>query len=196
MKNTLCWKARWEAKAKVATIITVAAAGSLLLGCILLAPANAQVGICDDDVYAEIDGSTVRLYHDGSEYNCCPDHFDYDVDISAELILVTEHEVLLEPCDCICCFDLGVEIEDVPAGTYNLIFSWIDYGTYEWLEWPLQVTVPDIGQGGLLIVGAVLQSDCYWETTSVTEPPGDPAAEPSLEPRRFGSWTQIKTLYR
>lgn len=163
------------------------------LACLVSAtPVAAQYLYCEDDFYAVADGSTVKVYHDGAEYNCCPDPFTYEVVFDDFQIHVTETENLSEPCDCICCFDVGVEIEDVSPGTYEVIFSWFDYGPYEWLVQSMEVTVEDLGQSGQPAVGDIAQSDCYWEPTGVPDPTADPWAEPP--PSRV-SWGSIKALY-
>ncbi len=162
---------------------------------ILLALAGtgfAQPVDCEDEVYAVVDGGTVTVFHDGAVYNCCPDPFEYTVEVAGDQILVVETEVLSNPCFCICCFDLFVEIEDVAPGDYTLTFTWYDYETMEWLDWILPVSVPDAGQGSEARVAATYLSDCYADPTGV---PGDdgPGNQPPLKP---GSWGDVKALFR
>jgi hypothetical protein len=150
----------------------------------------AQPPDCEDEVYAVVEGSTVTVYHDGAEYNCCPDPFEYSVTQDDSLIVVVEYEILTNPCFCICCFDLSVAIEDLAPGVYYLIFSWFNYGTEEWQEIVLDVAIPAVGQTGEPLVASVYRSDCYWGATDV---PGDPPWPPEdVEV----TWGLIKALYR
>jgi hypothetical protein len=157
----------------------------VLVLCMLAFPAVAQFPDCEDFVYALVVDGQVQVFHEGAVYNCCPERFDYAVDVVGSTILVTETEIEGEPCDCDCCFDLKVTILDLAPGTYDLNFSWYDYYVWEWAVWLLEVTVPDLGQPGDPVVGDVLKSDCYWNTTGVGEPG-----------YRVETWGLIKALYR
>jgi len=160
---------------------------TLLLALVLFvstAPALAQFPDCEDFVNALVFNGQVQVFHEGAVYNCCPDRFDYAVDVVGSSILVTETEVEGEPCDCDCCFDLQMTILDLAPGTYDLTFTWYDYHVWEWAVWLLEVTVPDLGQPADPSVGDVLKSDCYWQTTSVEEPQF-----------RIQTWGLIKALY-
>lgn len=160
-----------------------------LLACVtLVVPAGAQWMECDDEVYAVVEGSTVTVHHVGALYNCCPDPFEYTVSQDDVVIEVVETEVLNNPCFCICCFDLLVQIEDLAPGGYSLIFHWFDYEAGEWLNVALDVVVPDQGQMGDPYVASTYLSDCYTAPTGV---PGEPITpSPMTE-----SWGQIKALY-
>jgi len=165
--------------------------GLALLACLLLAgAASAQWMECDDTVYTEIDGNSLTVHHHGALYNCCPDPFSYAVVQEDNQILVTETEILSNPCFCICCFDLSVTIEDLAPGTYDLVFTWYDYESSEWLEVVLNVVVPDMGQPWAPVVASTYLSDCYHEPTAVPDDPGN-AAPPKLR-----TWGLIKALYR
>ncbi|MFH1842000.1 MAG: hypothetical protein ABIF77_02235 [bacterium] len=153
--------------------------------------AAAQPPVCDDYVYGLVDGDRVTVVHQGAEYNCCPDHFAYQLVAAVGVIRVTEIEVEGEPCDCICCFDLRVTIAEVPAGAWTVLFRWYDYGTWTWLEWPLQVVVPEAGQSGLPAVADAEKSECYWGTSVVPDPSVEPGPGPAP-----GSWGAVKSLYR
>jgi hypothetical protein len=159
------------------------------VACLIFAfPAWAQVEWCDDYLYSSVQQGALTLFHNGSEYNCCPERFDYEVDVHGGQITVTETEILEMPCDCICCYDLSVKIEDLVPGAYTVVFRWYDYGDYQWEEWLLEVIVPDEGQTGDPQVTDLWRSDCYWEPTAV------PEDDPPLH--EVGSWGAIKALYR
>lgn len=138
-----------------------------------------------DRVFAEVDGSTITVYHKATLYNCCPGGFDYAIDQQGFAIEIRETEI--EPqCFCVCCFDLSVDIEDVAPGDYEIVFAWYDYETSDWLEELIEVNVPDVGQGGELYVADILSSDC------LTSPTSD-VPEPRFQQ---ATWGTVKTRYR
>jgi hypothetical protein len=153
---------------------------------------EAQWSECDDSFATEIDGNSLIIHHDGALYNCCPDPFNYTVDQDDSLILVTETEVLSNPCFCICCFDLSVTIEDLAPGVYDLIFTWFDYEADQWQEVVLDVVIPNVGQAPLPAVVDTYLSDCYQDPTAVPDD-RDPGNRPP--PEQY-TWGLIKTLYR
>jgi len=160
-----------------------ATCGSLLIGA---TASEAQPGYwCQDldDVYAEVEGSTVTVHHDAAQYNCCPDEFVHTVSDQGEVIVVEEFEILTTPCLCLCCYDLSAIVEPVSPGHHVILFRWYDYETGQWQEWPLDVTVPDVGQGGEAQLAATGNSGCYDDPTAVPESPGE-------------GWGRIKALYR
>ncbi|MBD3235475.1 MAG: hypothetical protein GF330_02085 [Candidatus Eisenbacteria bacterium] len=165
------------------------------LGLVLLfsaATASAQYVWCydADEIYAEVEGSTVTVFHDAALYNCCPDPFAYTVICEGDTILIEEIEVLTEPCYCVCCHNLWMMLEDVAAGDYLLQFSWYDYEGFEYVQRELEIHVPDIGQGGLFAEGPVAVPGCV-------ESSGVPDTGPTDEPdSSIVSWGTIKLLYR
>lgn len=144
-----------------------------------------------DEVYAHVEGSTVTVYHDAALYNCCPDPFAYTVICEENTILVEEIEILTEPCYCVCCHNLWMMLEDVPAGDYLLLFSWYDYEAFEYRQQELELTVPDVGQGGLFAAGPVSIPSCI-EASSVPGEGGPDDAPDST----VASWGTLKLLYR
>jgi hypothetical protein len=152
-------------------------------------PAAAQSPLCDDFIYAVVDEGNLALHHQGAEYNCCPIGFTYDFSFEGETLRVTESEILPEPCDCNCCFDLVARLADVPPGQYSVIFKWFNYESWSWQEWLLEVSVPEAGQTGDPVLAAVNQSDCYWETTGVETSPAPPGPSPA-------TWGTLKATYR
>ena len=136
---------------------------------------------CTDEFMVEVQDSQLTITHKGALYNCCPE-FDYEITLEGDRITVREIETH-QGCFCVCCTDLTIEIEDVPAGEYVLEFHWFDYETSDWLVWFDSVILPDIGQGAVdPYVSQHQHSDCY---ASV---PGEEDAS--------STWGAIKTLYR
>ncbi|MCK4411902.1 MAG: hypothetical protein KAY32_00025 [Candidatus Eisenbacteria sp.] len=142
-----------------------------------------------DDVWAEVSGTTVVIHHDATVYNCCPDPFEYQVHLEGGVISVREIEVLSTPCDCLCCFRLSAEIENVPPGEYTLEFCWYDYEVWDWVVLVLEVVVPESRAEGDLAIGTIRSSGCI-DAASVPDP-GIPPEEVFTE-----TWASIKALYR
>jgi len=161
------------------TLIAVAAL-------LLAAPAAADFGLwCEyaDEVRVEVNGADVTVIHEAAVYNCCPDPFDYDAVWDGDRLVVTETEVLTNPCFCVCCFDLSTTVESVPPGDWVLRFAWFDSETSAWTEVEVPFTVGDVGQSGPASVGENGDSGC------LTSSGVDDA--PTTMP-----WGQIKAIYR
>jgi hypothetical protein len=155
-------------------------------------PSAAQSIGCDgwpDSVYARVDSSTITVYHNWAEYNCCPVDVVYDVTQVADTIRIREREVVTDPCPCLCCYNLSLGIDDVPAGSYTISFSWNDWG--HWQEWLLSVTVTGRGADGPASAGEVTGLDCLTETSV-----GAGALDPKLPDAMQGTWGRVKSLYR
>lgn len=152
---------------------------------LLAAPAAADFGLwCDDAdvVRVEVDGADVTVIHEAAVYNCCPDPFEFETAWDGDRLVVTEHEVLTNPCFCVCCFDLSFTVENVPPGDWVLRFAWWDTESTGWTEVELPFTVADMGQGGPAAAGASDDSGCL--------------ASSSIEavPETL-TWSTLKTIY-
>ena len=75
----------------------------ILLGLLVVAlPASSMdLPFCDDWLVVSSADDVVTAVHMGGEYNCCPDHFDYDVALIDNRIEIVETEVLAEEI-CLC----------------------------------------------------------------------------------------------
>jgi hypothetical protein len=147
----------------------------------LTAPAPARTS-CDDTISARVTGSTITIQHDGAFYNCCVGGFDYVVTEEPGLFTVVENEIVGEPCDCLCCYDLTLTIEDVAPGDWVIVFRWRDSETGDWLQVELPVTVGDVGQGGAAVFAGYVNGGCH----DPTDVPGPVAS----------SWGSVKSSYR
>ncbi|MBU0741254.1 hypothetical protein KKG45_03910 [bacterium] len=157
--------------------IAFACAAMLLAG-----PAAARADdwcLDGDGLRVEIDGATVTVCHDAARYNCCPDPFQYAVSWDFDTLVVTETEVLTNPCYCLCCYDLSTTIEDVPPGQFTLRLRWFDYETLDWAQLEAPFGVDDVGQSGTHVLGASQSSGCLAASGNTAR-----------------SWSRVKTLYR
>ncbi len=156
---------------------------------LFVAPATADDYLwCNgtDEVRVEIDPATsdLHLFHDGAQYNCCPEPITYEVHFGDATLFIVEHVAADPPCDCNCCFDLGVTIPDAQPGPWQVTFSWLDEETHVWIDWHGQITVPDVGQGFVHGAPVSANSGCLDTTGVPTEP----------EPRST-TWSDIKAIY-
>ena len=133
-----------------------------------------------DEIRAEVKGGSVRIQHVAALYNCCPEPITYEILVGAATILVEEHT--LAPCDCDCCANLEVTLEDVPPGPWNILFRWFDLESLEWVEEILLIVVPDVGQALEPVVAGQSYSGCL-EASHISDALSNPV----------GSWT-IKAL--
>lgn len=143
-----------------------------------------------DEVRALVIEDTVYVFHDAALYNCCPEPFEYDIALEGSTISVREHEVLENPCYCVCCYNLYAQVLGVPPGSYVLEFRWFDYESADWQVRLLDLVVPDARQEESLAIGESGGSGCLTEAdVPDPEPPVGPA---SGSP----TWSAIKALFR
>jgi hypothetical protein len=65
--------------------------------------------------------STLLLKHINAGFNCCPDEIIANITIEGNLITIEEDESLESGgCDCICLFDLDLEITNLQPGEYTI----------------------------------------------------------------------------
>jgi len=70
----------------------------------------------------QYNGSTLSLSHINAVLNCCP-VFVADVTIDDNNIIIKEIDSLFNGgCDCICCYDLEYEIQNLPLDEYTITF--------------------------------------------------------------------------
>ena len=119
-----------------------------------------------DEVSVEVDASNITFHHDKATYNCCPDSFEYEVTVSNGTLYVVEHEVLTNPCACLCCYGLSTTVENLPPGSLHVVFRWLDDDPGGWRDWPLDVTIGDSGQAGQIAEGPSYHSDCVNEVST------------------------------
>lgn len=136
-----------------------------------------------DEVTAEVEGSTVYLQHLAALLNCCPEPITYEIDVGDATIMVVERSE--SPCDCECCFNLGVTLEGVPAGAWNILYRWFDWEIFDWAERVLQIEVPDLGQGYVPVLADQQSFGCLETASAPVEPPTESA-----------TWGNVKARYR
>ena len=68
-----------------------------------------------------VEGHDIVMAHDGAIYNCCAQMVIYLQDRSPLFKLVEQEEYPdSEPCRCLCPYQLGARIANLPAGTYGV----------------------------------------------------------------------------
>ncbi len=113
-----------------------------------------------DDVFAEFEGGNLILHHENATYNCCPDSFTFTVTISNDSLYVTEREILTDPCDCMCCYNLSSAVEGLSQGEWQVVYRWYDDEPWGWRDWHLTVTVSGQGPPEPVQIGRLEASGC------------------------------------
>jgi hypothetical protein len=138
-----------------------------------------------DEIWAEVDGHTVRLFHWQATYNC-GDLVLADVAAAGDRLVFTEIADHVMPADCYCDFDLDFTFVVLESGDFVLEvwYPHLGWGEYELLaEIPIHIEGPSVTPSEV----QVLQSACGgWGPTAV---PPSPGPEPSV-------WSAVKALYR
>jgi hypothetical protein len=139
-----------------------------------------------DEVVFHLDPVTSRLTieHRSAIYNCCPEPVSYELAWGEGLLTVTEIIGADPPCDCICCFNLGVVISGIPAGLWTVQFVWLNEEDFQWYTEAIQLVVPGVADAGMALQVDHEISDCL-DASAVPDPP-----VPHF------SWDAVKALYR
>jgi len=146
----------------------------------------------EDQVYAQVEGSTVTIFHDAALYNCCWNPFEYTFFFEDGHLVVMEDEILVNGCWCQCCYDLSVVVEDVPPGDQVIVFRWYDEESNGWIDVELSVFVANQDSphgepaGDKIAVGGYTQTPCL----------DYPASVPDDHPAQIVTWDALKARYK
>jgi hypothetical protein len=83
----------------------------------------------DDEIELSVEGQTLWTIHTDATYNCCANDIVISFSLEGDLITLTEEELVLAPCDCMCCYEVQTTVSDLAPGTYTVEYVWLDY---EW----------------------------------------------------------------
>jgi hypothetical protein len=95
-----------------------------------------------EQLWTTVADSTLTVYHDGAQYNCCYDSLV--VQVSREAFSITIRELEYPEggyCACMCCYNFESEVDGLAPGTYAVEVIWPDS------SWTTSVVIPDVGQG-------------------------------------------------
>jgi hypothetical protein len=117
--------------------VTVAA-----LLAVLAASPLASAQWCDEEVLFDTSPGTIEITHLQSLYNCC---CTVECDVIQDGFWIDVHEyerLIMGGCDCLCCFDVEVEIGGLEPGIYTVsIIKHTEFGGVELVgSWPVMVT--------------------------------------------------------
>ena len=71
----------------------------------------------------DMDTEQLTFTHVNAAFNCCPDDFKADFVIDGHTITVTEDEVLVDPCLCLCLYDVDYLMTGLAPGVYDLVIN-------------------------------------------------------------------------
>lgn len=75
-----------------------------------------------ESVHYSYEGTTLFLKHINTSFNCCPEHITATTTVTTGMITIEEREDSSN-CDCICLYDLNMQIDNVEAGQYGVRIS-------------------------------------------------------------------------
>ncbi len=75
---------------------------------------------CVEYTFDEADNKLI-IKHINAGFNCCPESLYCNIELKNDTIYIHEHETD-GLCDCLCLFDLDIEIIGVEAKKYQLVF--------------------------------------------------------------------------
>ncbi|MBN2448654.1 MAG: hypothetical protein JXO22_18150, partial [Phycisphaerae bacterium] len=85
---------------------------------------------CGDDEFSfTVADGVLHSLHANAYYNCCPDGFPVTMSLAGDLLQLIEVEILVEPCWCLCCYDIEATVVGLAPGTYTVEYYWFDYET-------------------------------------------------------------------
>ena len=83
----------------------------------------------DDAFELVVEGDRLTVTHLDATYNCCPDDIEVSLAVDEWLLVLTETEILVTPCDCMCCYEVESTVESLAPGEYTVEYNWFDYET-------------------------------------------------------------------
>jgi hypothetical protein len=83
----------------------------------------------DDGFELVVEGDRLTITHRDATYNCCPEDIEVSLEVDEWLLVLTETEVLVEPCFCVCCYEVDSTVGGLAPGEYTVEYTWWDYET-------------------------------------------------------------------
>jgi hypothetical protein len=76
-----------------------------------------------DCIEYRLTNNILHIKHINAAFNCCPNKVYAVAVISHDSILITEKEILTQPCKCNCLYDIEYDIPDVTDSSYVIIVN-------------------------------------------------------------------------
>ncbi|MHC4126855.1 MAG: hypothetical protein ACYSWT_00620 [Planctomycetota bacterium] len=83
----------------------------------------------DDSFEFVVEGDRLTATHHDATYNCCPEDIEVSLAVDEWLLILTEEEILVNPCPCLCCYAVQSTVGGLAPGTYTVEYWWSDYET-------------------------------------------------------------------
>jgi hypothetical protein len=82
---------------------------------------------CGDDTFSWSSMKrTVRIVHHNAAYNCCAQEIVVTLDADGGIQRLTETEALMQPCDCLCCYEITTTLAGLEPGDQAIEYCWAD----------------------------------------------------------------------
>jgi hypothetical protein len=76
-----------------------------------------------------VEGDRLMVTHLNTTYNCCPEDIEVTLAVDEWRLVLTEQEILVMPCPCVCCYDVESTVAGLTPGEYIVEYWWFDYET-------------------------------------------------------------------
>ncbi|UCG15576.1 MAG: hypothetical protein JSV19_09805 [Phycisphaerales bacterium] len=83
----------------------------------------------DDEIELTVQPNTLHVVHRNATYNCCASDIVISLSVQGNLLTLTEEEILVVGCFCVCCYDVEATVVNLAPGTYTVEFCWEDFQT-------------------------------------------------------------------
>lgn len=96
---------------------------------IVVTKTGCKTGILSTDSFKQdcieyrLINNTLHIKHVNAAFNCCPNKVYAIATISHDSILITEKEILTQPCKCNCLYDIEYDIPNVTDSSYVIIVN-------------------------------------------------------------------------
>jgi hypothetical protein len=77
----------------------------------------------EDCIEYKLNHKILHIKHTNAAFNCCPTKVYAVATILQDTILITEKEILDQPCDCNCLYDIEYNISNVSDSTFVIIIN-------------------------------------------------------------------------
>lgn len=72
----------------------------------------------DDCIDYSWSNNMLTIQHINAGFNCCPEKISITTEVHGDTLIIRESELLTNPCDCNCLYDLNYQLNNILPGKY------------------------------------------------------------------------------